>query len=88
MLARERAAREQAEMLLENKSRDLYATLSRLQRVVGELDAARRQAEHHSAAKGLFLADLSHELRTPLNAVTRWCPMPGASWWRGAVCSP
>lgn len=44
MLARERAAREQAEMLLENKSRDLYATLSRLQRVVGELDAARRQA--------------------------------------------
>ena len=35
MLARERAAREQAEMLLENKSRDLYATLSRLQRVVG-----------------------------------------------------
>jgi len=75
MLARERAAREQAETLLEDKSRDLYATLSRLQGVVGELDAARRQAELHSAAKGLFLADLSHELRTPLNAVIGYAEM-------------
>ncbi len=75
MLARERAAREQAEMLLEDKSRDLYATLSSLQGVVRELDAARRQAEHHSAAKGLFLADLSHELRTPLNAVIGYAEM-------------
>jgi signal transduction histidine kinase len=75
MLTRERTAREQAEMLLENKSRDLYVTLSRLQGVVGELDAARRQAEHHSAAKGLFLADLSHELRTPLNAVIGYAEM-------------
>jgi signal transduction histidine kinase len=62
-------------MLLENKSRDLYATLSSLQGVVRELDAARRQAEHHSAAKGLFLADLSHELRTPLNAVIGYAEM-------------
>jgi signal transduction histidine kinase len=75
MLARERAAREQAEMLLEDKSRDLYSTLSSLQGVVRELDAARRQAEHHSAAKGLFLADLSHELRTPLNAVIGYAEM-------------
>jgi signal transduction histidine kinase len=75
MLARERAAREQAEGLLEDKSRDLYATLSRLQGMVGELDAARRQAELHSAAKGLFLADLSHELRTPLNAVIGYAEM-------------
>lgn len=75
MLARERAAREQAEMLLEDKSRDLYAALGRLQGVVGELDAARRRAEHHSAAKGLFLADLSHELRTPLNAVIGYAEM-------------
>ncbi len=75
MLARERAAREQAETLLEDKSRDLYAALSRLQGVVGELDAARRRAEHHSAAKGLFLADLSHELRTPLNAVIGYAEM-------------
>lgn len=75
MLARERAAREQAEVLLENKSRDLYAALSRLQGVVGELDAARRQAERNSAAKGLFLADLSHELRTPLNAVIGYAEM-------------
>ncbi|MBM4115242.1 MAG: HAMP domain-containing histidine kinase [Phycisphaerae bacterium] len=75
MLARERAAREQAEMLLESKSRDLHSTLSSLQGVVRELDAARRQAEHHSAAKGLFLADLSHELRTPLNAVIGYAEM-------------
>lgn len=75
MLARERAAREQAETLLEDKSRDLYAALGRLQGVVGELDAARRRAEHHSAAKGLFLADLSHELRTPLNAVIGYAEM-------------
>jgi len=75
MLARERSAREQAETLLENKSRDLYAALSRLQGMVGELDTARRQAERHSAAKGLFLADLSHELRTPLNAVIGYAEM-------------
>ena len=74
-LARERKAREQAEMLLENKSRDLYLTLLQLQEMVSELDAARRQAEYHSAAKGLFLADLSHELRTPLNAVIGYAEM-------------
>jgi len=75
ILARERAAREQAEALLESKSRDLFATLNQLQSAVIDLEAARRRAEHHSAAKGLFLADLSHELRTPLNAIIGYAEM-------------
>ena len=76
--ARERRARRQAEQLLEQKSRALYAADRQLadanrdleQRVeqrTRELLAAKEQAEDANLKKSKFLASLSHEIRTPLN---------------------
>ena len=79
-LARERSAREQAERLLEEKSRELYLANQNLQlakedleRQVGlrteELRAMLGSATSAARAKSSFLAAMSHELRTPLNGL-------------------
>jgi signal transduction histidine kinase len=81
---RERAARLEAEQLLEAKSRALYeanlaleAQARRLEAEVeartAELDRARRAAEAANCAKSAFLAAMSHELRTPLNGIIGIC---------------
>jgi signal transduction histidine kinase len=79
-IARERAARHEAERLLETKARELYlrnrelaeATAMLEARVVArtaDLEAALVAADAAAKARLAFLAMVSHELRTPLNAI-------------------
>jgi signal transduction histidine kinase/CheY-like chemotaxis protein len=66
---RERAARREAELLLQEKSRDLYAVNQELMRSLADLSAAVAAAEHANLAKSQFLANMSHEIRTPMNTI-------------------
>ncbi|MBL8265513.1 ATP-binding protein [Steroidobacter sp.] len=59
---RERQAREEAERLLEQKSRELYERNVELQALAQRVMAA-------DQAKGEFLANMSHEIRTPMNGI-------------------
>ena len=77
---RERKAREEAERLLEVKSREVFEANRRLETEARRLDAAvaartadletaLAKAEAGERAKAQFLANMSHEIRTPLNGV-------------------
>ncbi len=79
-LDREKAARKEAEQLLEQKSLELFQAYQRVeaeavsledlvQARTAELQAALERAEAATRAKSAFLATMSHELRTPLNGV-------------------
>lgn len=77
---RERVARKEAERLLEDKSRELFAAneslrelTATLERQVDErtaqLSDALQQAHAATHAKSDFLSTMSHEIRTPLNGM-------------------
>jgi len=72
-LYRERLARQTAEKLLEEKSRELYLLNLDLEKQVKqrthELNAALVKAEVAVKVKAEFLANMSHEIRTPMNAI-------------------
>lgn len=70
---RERAARKEAERLLEIKSSELYEINLNLEKLVSErtieLTQALNLATDAVKIKDLFLSNMSHEIRTPLNAI-------------------
>lgn len=77
---REKLARESAERLLEEKSRQLYLLNVELRNKsdslavqvderTADLSRALRAARTASRAKDLFLANMSHEVRTPLTGI-------------------
>ncbi|MXU66562.1 ATP-binding protein [Oceanomicrobium pacificus] len=72
-MRRERAARKEAELLLEQKSRELYTANRELERVLTSLEdtVSRRTRALNEAmsAKSQFFATMSHEIRTPMNGV-------------------
>ena len=79
-LRREKAIRKQAELLLEEKSRELYATNQSLEKTLTNLEAivdertqelrvAMEKAETANHTKSAFLANMSHEIRTPMNGI-------------------
>ena len=72
-LTRERAARKEAEQLLEVKSLELWQLNQDLESQVNirtnELEIALKEAQIAVKSKGEFLSNMSHEIRTPLNAI-------------------
>ena len=64
-----RAARDQLEVRVRERTAELATSNEALKAEVGIREQAEARAETASRAKSAFLANMSHEIRTPLNAI-------------------
>jgi signal transduction histidine kinase len=68
-LARERAARAEAEAIAERVTAELYSTVQELQKVNEQLDLANRDLQAANQTMKDFVAIASHDLRGPVSAI-------------------